>query len=300
MGCDGGTIPRRDELVRTKQKPEQKDKNSERLFRWRHCAVSQVPLKAPIVACELGRIYNKEELLTRLLDRASDAGISHIKGLKDFKELNLTPNPGYKQKGADLGDAYTDNQTSDYVCPVTSVEMNGNYRFSFIWSCGCVVSERAMKEIKSDVCHKCGKPFDDEDVIPLNPTEDEQDAVKDAMLARRAAAKAAKKAKKDAKRSAEDDVDVVAKSSNGKGKKLAKLSEGASTSSYANNKSSLRVHGVASAVLRDKDFERIRSSGFSVASDPKASEVFKSLFDTHKTAQKKQSAHWVTCNPQYF
>lgn len=23
MGCDGGTIPRRDELVRTKQKPEQ-------------------------------------------------------------------------------------------------------------------------------------------------------------------------------------------------------------------------------------------------------------------------------------
>ena len=29
MGCDGGTIPTRDELVRLKKKPEQKDKNSE-------------------------------------------------------------------------------------------------------------------------------------------------------------------------------------------------------------------------------------------------------------------------------
>lgn len=70
---------------------------------------------------------------------------------------------------------------------------------------------------------------------------------------------------------------------------------GASTS-----KSTVRVNGLASAVLRDKDFEKVRSNGFSVASDPKASEVYKSLFDTHKTAQKKQSAHWVTCNPQYF
>lgn len=25
MGCDGGTIPKRDELVRTKKKPEQVD-----------------------------------------------------------------------------------------------------------------------------------------------------------------------------------------------------------------------------------------------------------------------------------
>ena len=29
MGCDGGTIPRRDELVKVKKKPEQKDKDAE-------------------------------------------------------------------------------------------------------------------------------------------------------------------------------------------------------------------------------------------------------------------------------
>lgn len=42
MGCDGGTIPRRDELVRTKQKDEQKDVHAENAFKWKHCALSQV------------------------------------------------------------------------------------------------------------------------------------------------------------------------------------------------------------------------------------------------------------------
>ena len=188
--------------------------------------MSQAPLKAPIVGCEMGRIYNKEELLTRLLDRAAEPSIAHIKSLKDFKELNLTPNPGFKQKGADLGDAYIDNQTSEYICPVTSIEMNGKYRFSFIWSCGCVLSERALKEVKSEVCHKCGKPFNDDDVIPLNPPEEDQDDIRSSMIARRAAAKAAKKAKKEGKRSAEGEEGETSKSSNGKGKKLAKLNDG--------------------------------------------------------------------------
>ncbi|XP_045594615.2 replication termination factor 2 [Procambarus clarkii] len=299
MGCDGGTIPRRDELVKTKKKPEQKDKNSERLYRWRHCSISQTPLKTPVVACELGRMYNKEVVLTRLLDRSSEPGMSHIRGLKDIKELNLTSNPGYRHEGANKGDAYTDHQAAEYICPVTSLEMNGKYPFSFVWTCGCVVSERALKEVKSEVCHKCGQPYQEEDVIPLNPSVDEQDAVKARMISRRAKAKVAKKAKKIEKRAIKEEDDDAPTTSTSKGKKVAKLSDGASSSSDI-SKSSLRVQGMASAVLRDKDFEKIRSAGFSVASDPKASEVFKSLFDTHKTAQRKQSAHWVTCNPQYF
>lgn len=299
MGCDGGTIPRRDELVKTKKKPEQKDKNSERLYRWRHCSISQTPLKTPVVACELGRMYNKEVVLTRLLDRSSEPGMSHIRGLKDIKELNLTSNPGYRHEGANKGDAYTDHQAAEYICPVTSLEMNGKYPFSFVWTCGCVVSERALKEVKSEVCHKCGQPYQEEDVIPLNPSVDEQDAVKAHMISRRAKAKVAKKAKKIEKRAIKEEDDDAPTTSTSKGKKVAKLSDGASSSSDI-SKSSLRVQGMASAVLRDKDFEKIRSAGFSVASDPKASEVFKSLFDTHKTAQRKQSAHWVTCNPQYF
>ena len=77
MGCDGGTIPTRDELVRLKQKPEkvklwfdfvwlwgsqrqtlfllQVDRDVEISARWRHCALSQQQLREPIVCCELGR-----------------------------------------------------------------------------------------------------------------------------------------------------------------------------------------------------------------------------------------------------
>jgi hypothetical protein len=37
-----------------------------------------------------------------------------------------------------------------------------------------------------------------------------------------------------------------------------------------------------------------------IQDDPKASAVFKSLFNTHESAKKQQQAHWVTYNPQYF
>ena len=38
---------------------------------------------------------------------------------------------------------------------------------------------------------------------------------------------------------------------------------------------------------------------YSVAHDPKASEVLKSIFTTHKTASEQTRAHWVTYNPFY-
>ena len=72
MGCDGGSIPRRDEMVKLKKKAEkvrdtactlvktlssgpQVDKDVELQARWKYCALSAEELKPPIVACELGR-----------------------------------------------------------------------------------------------------------------------------------------------------------------------------------------------------------------------------------------------------
>ncbi|KAG0715351.1 Protein RTF2 [Chionoecetes opilio] len=300
MGCDGGTIPRRDELVKTKKKPEQKDKNSERLYRWQHCAVSQAPLQHPIVACELGRMYNKEEVLSRLLDRSTEPGMAHIKGLKDIKELGLTPNAAHEPGRSLTADVAPEQLTAEHGCPITGLEMNGHHRFSFVWTCGCVVSERALREVPTVTCHRCGVPYQEVDVVPLNPPEDELEGVKAAMNARRAAAKAAKKAKKEGKRTAEEDESQGASGS--KGKKSAKHSDGAAGTSgdSSSSRAGQRVRGMASAVLRDKAFDKVRSAGFSVASDPQASEAYKSLFDTHKTAVKNPRAHWVTCNPQYF
>lgn len=66
---------------------------------------------------------------------------------KDVKDLNLTPNPAYNP----------DNESrvsAPFVCPVTGLEMTGNFRFVFLWTCGCVFSERALKYINSNICHK--------------------------------------------------------------------------------------------------------------------------------------------------
>lgn len=50
--------------------------------------------------------------------------------------------------------------------------------------------------------------------------------------------------------------------------------------------------------LEDPVFKKTKGS-YSVANDPKATDVFKSLFTTHQKAQQQNKAHWITYNPFY-
>lgn len=51
--------------------------------------------------------------------------------------------------------------------------MNGTNRFIVNWQCGCVVSEKAISEVKSDVCLGCSvTPFDSTHIIELYPDEE--------------------------------------------------------------------------------------------------------------------------------
>nr|CAG4646449.1 EOG090X0ACT [Macrothrix elegans] len=278
MGCDGGTIPKRDELVKTKKKPEQKDKNAELHCKWRLCASSQEPLKPPVVACELGRLFNKESVLEILLDKpkAPDCG-KHLRSLKDVRELQLTPNPAFT-KQTTKGDAYDDLQIAEFICPVLGIEMNGKFKFCFIWSCGCVMSERALKEIKTSVCHKCQKTFKDEDVIILNPVDEELEQTKANMELRRSANK------NKSKNSKRNGSTLETKEDKGKRLKVE-----------PNNTSNIVQKLIK---LEDPEMKKITST-YSVAKDPNASEVFKSLFTTSKKAKTQQKAHWITYNPFY-
>ncbi|CAJ0964186.1 unnamed protein product [Ranitomeya imitator] len=158
MGCDGGTIPKRHELVKGPKKVEKIDKNAELVARWYYCTLSQEKLKRPIVTCELGRLYNKDAVIEFLLDKSTDKphadSAAHIKSIKNVIELNLSDNPAWTgDKGNTKGDKY-DDQRAQFICPVVGLEMNGKYRFCVLRQCGCVFSERALKEIKTDICHK--------------------------------------------------------------------------------------------------------------------------------------------------
>lgn len=75
----------------------------------------------------------------------------HIKGIKDVRDLNLTDNPAYEGHRAEKGDGYVDGGRSPFICPVIGLEMNGKYKYCFLWSCGCVMSERALREVKTKV-----------------------------------------------------------------------------------------------------------------------------------------------------
>ncbi|XP_013392986.1 protein RTF2 homolog [Lingula anatina] len=313
MGCDGGTIPRRDELVRMKKKPEQKDKDMATAAKWQHCALTQEKLRAPIVACELGRLYNKEAVIEFLLDKSKFEGASssqHIKGLKDVRELKLTENPAFTKEVAEKGNAYIDMQLSKYICPVVGLEMNGRYNFCFPWSCGCVVSERAMKEVKSENCHKCGKPFKSDDVVVLNGNEEEVEQMKKNMEHRRLQAKLEKKAKKSGKHKASaavgssEDLVVDNKRSKLDLPSTSKpgvvstsdtfMSSSKLTNGRLDDKAGKELKKTSNGKLGEKE---VKSK--SIQSDPTTSKVFKSLFTSSEAAKKQPSAHWVTYNPCY-
>lgn len=326
MGCDGGTIPRRDELVRLKKKPEQKDKDAERSFKWRNCALSQQPLQEPVVACGLGRLYSKSSVLEALLDKDSKPeSISHIKNLKDIKDLKLIKNPAYK--ATEHTEGTVGEGHAPYICPISGWEMSGKFRFVFLWSCGCVLAERALKEVKQNLCHMCQQPFTDNDVVILNGTDEDIEKLKEKMILRVANRKNTKKSKADKTEKLEiktepatpststatevvSDTDI--KKENGvkdepqAGPSVVKKEIETiplSLPKYNPNKiarqhfgSTKRVH--STELAQDPSYKKTKKD-YSVAKDPQTSEVYKSLFTSHQSDQNQTRAHWVTYNPFY-
>ncbi|BES98566.1 Rtf2 RING-finger [Nesidiocoris tenuis] len=317
MGCDGGTIPKRDELVRTKKKAEQKDKIAELNFLWQHCAITQSPLREPIVACGLGKLYNKDAVIMGILDKSTAAeSAKHIKSMKDVKELNLTKNPAY-EGGARKGDSYQDHQNSPYNCPLLGLEMNGKFKFCFYWSCGCVFSEKALKTLKPTTCHKCQKPVDETSIVMLNAADDDLELNRSRMEERSNKLKLEKKAKKSEKLKIKDEPDdrvdepVAGPSTVGLPAKIdadAKVkieNEKKPTigAKLLNEKKKSDANGLKRTAngalgMRTTDYKKTKGD-YSIASDPNASDVLKSLFTSSSGAKTQEKAHWITYNPFY-
>lgn len=297
MGCDGGTIPRRDELVKTKKKKEEKDKKADLAAKWKYCVISSNKLTNPIVSCELGRLYNKDAVIEYLLNKEAPNSslLSHIRNLRDIVTLNLTVKQGYVEKET-TGDHESDMQESKYECPIGGVEMNGNYKFYYIRSCGCVMSERAIKEVKSESCLVCMKPFVENDLIVLNGSDDEVEELRKRMMDRR---NKAKEAKKNRKRKAVDEE--TEKNGDHKEQKTSIDSSSQPSSSQASSSGKSNSNSVTSNVKTSSltVLQNKASKDYSVKKDPNASEAYKSLFTSHESAKNRPKAHWVTFNPCY-
>ncbi|GBE89150.1 Rtf2 RING-finger-domain-containing protein [Sparassis latifolia] len=245
MGNDGGSIPDRRDLVRSKPKAEQADKANQSRARWFFCALSKRPLQDPIVSCALGKLYNKDSILEYLLDRTAygdgEEICGHIRSLKDVKTLKLTPNAALAP-GSDPSPT-----RAPFVCPLNFKEMNGAQPFVYLASCGCVFSHAGLKAVSGnttppridgtrdgekgkeknekeaaqddtgkqfDVCPQCATKYDRaEDVVLLNPAPEEEVKMREAMERRRAAEPAKMKKKRKAHPNGGDSERPVKKSS---------------------------------------------------------------------------------------
>jgi hypothetical protein len=165
-----------------------------------------------------------------------------------------------------VGDNYVDRLVSPWICPVTGLEMNGRFKFVLDWSTGRVMSERAYKMLKGDDAAK----FQEEQLVVLNPEGEDADLMVARMEARKARAKAEKKSKSDGKKRKEEAGEGTSDAP-----KRPKVAE-------AEDKSKRKADGAQSSVQQSAK-----------------SEVFKSLFTSHPSAQNKEKAHWVTFDPRY-
>ena len=115
-----------------------------------------------MVACALGRLYNKDTIIEFLLGQSSygegEVTCTHIRSLKvrtspntylrrlilsqDVKQLKLTPNVAASTQDDSLNRA-------SFVCPLTLKEMNGSQPFVYISTCGCVFSQAGLKTVTS-------------------------------------------------------------------------------------------------------------------------------------------------------
>ncbi|KAJ4478217.1 DUF602-domain-containing protein [Lentinula aciculospora] len=232
MGNDGGSIPDRRDLVRTKAKAEQADKANQTRARWFFCALSKRPLQDPIVSCALGKLYNKDSIIEFLIDKAAygdgEKICGHIRSLKDVKTLKLTPNPTLSSSASS-----DPSSQSPFVCPLNLKEMNGVQPFVYISTCGCVFSQAGLKTVVSasspkekeplsalgepatheqelELCPQCATKFSRKDnVLMLNPPPEEEECMREKMNQQRS--KEPTKKSKKRKNAPSDDPEALSK-----------------------------------------------------------------------------------------
>ncbi|KAF9696984.1 hypothetical protein EKO04_004621 [Ascochyta lentis] len=188
MGNDGGSIPKRRELVKeaakaltTTQAKEQLTEQQE--YHWSTCPLSRRALAAPVVSDAAGTLYNKDSVIEFLLtedgrekeeagkvaDVKSDGQFAElgstgdrIKGLKDVVEVKFEVGASEAREGS--------GRKENWVCPITGRELGPGAKAVYIVPCGHAFAGSVVKEVAGSVCLQCNEAYAENDVIPILPT----------------------------------------------------------------------------------------------------------------------------------
>jgi len=104
-------------------------------------------LAPPVVADELGSLFNKDAVVTALVTRSLPPALGHISALRHLIDLTLARNPTYAGPASASAADFQPGNGAEWCCPVTGLELNGRYRFVVLRRGGHVVSEKALKEV---------------------------------------------------------------------------------------------------------------------------------------------------------
>eukprot|EP01006_Ploeotia_vitrea_P036206 TRINITY_DN65989_c5_g10_i1.p1 TRINITY_DN65989_c5_g10~~TRINITY_DN65989_c5_g10_i1.p1 ORF type:complete len:313 (-),score=142.59 TRINITY_DN65989_c5_g10_i1:84-1022(-) len=308
MGNDGGTIPHRQDLVKKRKRVTKENFALAQRSRWSLCAISQRPLQAPVVLGPLGNLFNKDAVIQQHLLLPPDqlsVQFAHIKSLKDLLELNLV----YPREASDLSTASaaasastvssSDGDKRVFMCPLTKLEGGGRHPFIAMRQCGCVLSERAYRQVSSEQCLVCGKDVPREDVaaqdvfirvLPSTPAQIEEARAKlSARHERWALAKKSKKKNKNKKKK----KDKKNKSKEGENDKSTNQDTKSNKKRKSTSSSSSSSSSVAAAVASDiaKAAKRAKTS----ANGSHKSDVYNSIFYTE--ADRKAGVSFITTKP---
>lgn len=166
MGNDGGSIPKRHELVKNAARAptvsELKATALESLAHaWTHCALSGAPIDLESVVSDWrGRLFNYESILQGLMPTDEPAEITPaslgIKSLKDIVRLKFSK----------AGDKW--------ACPISMKEMGPSTKAVYLVPCGHVFADVAIKEVQESSCPECGEAVEKENIVALLPTSEKE------------------------------------------------------------------------------------------------------------------------------
>ncbi|CAM9225968.1 unnamed protein product [Chrysoparadoxa australica] len=288
MGGDGGVVAvnRRymrqcagDGFLGSDVPPDAVSKQQITEMRTKVCAMSMQPLSKPIVACELGLLYNKDVVLEALLECTVNPAFAHIKGMKDVFEAKLEPNRAHGES--------KDGSTAEFACPVTQQEMNGKQPFVIIRTTGKVLSEKAIREVGLEGLQAEYGPFAESDIIKLAPSPDELQVNKQRLEERKQQRKRAKRDKGKGKKAKKQKLEAPQAEAEGADEAGTKAT---GTGTVPKEKKKSKRHNVkaapSAATASMNQASKISDSAKeAVATHTKDSAVYKSIFGSKEASK---------------
>jgi hypothetical protein len=170
MGNDGGSIPKRSELVKEAAKALttaqiKEAQNEQQEYAWTTDPLTRNPLARPVVADAAGTLYNKDSIIEFLLKEDEDAQkaemkkVGAVKGTAEggFPELGSF---GDRVKGLkdvvevkfEIEDAGEKERGEKWVCPITGTRLGPGAKAVYLVPCGHAFAGSVVKEVAGSAC----------------------------------------------------------------------------------------------------------------------------------------------------